>query len=120
MPRNMALMWFIVVSGTSRSLYTPLQVLRFIHASYPESPMRKGTMVLTGTPGGVALKAPRWMMRAGDLVGMSRFKKLSIKLDSDLSTFLKPGDQVVVSGEGLGSVTVRITDNALGHQQVTE
>ena len=106
--------------STDQLIYTPLQILRFIHTTYPESPLRKGTMVLTGTPGGVALKAPRWLMRAGDLVGMSRFKKLSIKLDSDLSTFLKPGDQVVVSGEGLGSVTVRITGNAVGHQRLPE
>jgi 2-keto-4-pentenoate hydratase/2-oxohepta-3-ene-1,7-dioic acid hydratase in catechol pathway len=91
-------------------VYTPLQMLRFIHAAYPESQLHKGAIVLTGTPGGVALKSPRWQVRLANLIGMSRFKKLSIKLESDLSTFLKPGDRVVVSGGKLGSVAVTITD----------
>ena len=95
---------------TDQLIYTPLQMLRFVHTVYPESPLRKGTIVLTGTPGGVALKSPRWQVRLANLIGMSRFKKLSIKLDSDLSTFLEPGDHVVVSGGILGSVTVTITD----------
>ena len=99
--------------STDQLIYTPLQVLRFVHSTYPESPLRKGTIVLTGTPGGVALKAPRWLMRAGDMVGLSRFKKLEIKLGSDISSFLESGDRVEVSGGGLGSVSVTITDRAV-------
>lgn len=100
--------------STADLIYSPLQILRFIHQTYPESPLRKGAMVLTGTPGGVALKAPRWLIRAGNLMGMSRFKKLAIKLDSDTSTFLKPGDRVEVTGEGLGSVSVEVTGGGPG------
>ena len=101
---------------TDELIYTPLQMLRFIHMMYPESPLSKGTIVLTGTPGGVALKSPRWQVRLANLIGMSRFKKLSIKLGSDLSTFLKAGDRVVVSGGKLGSVTVTITDKKTTNQ----
>jgi 2-keto-4-pentenoate hydratase/2-oxohepta-3-ene-1,7-dioic acid hydratase in catechol pathway len=102
---------------TDQLIYTPLQMLRFIQATYPESPLRKGTMVLTGTPGGVALKVPRWLTRASNLLGISRSTKLSIKLDSDTSTFLDLGAQVVVDGGGLGSVTVTITDSRADTQQ---
>ena len=97
--------------STEDLIYTPRQILRFVHDKYPESPLRKGTMVLTGTPGGVALTAPRWLKRAADLIGMDRFEKLSLKLEDDQTAFLGVGDEVVVSGEGLGSVSVTITDD---------
>ncbi len=89
-------------------VYTPLEMLRFIHQAYPEQVLRKGTMVLTGTPGGVALKSPRWKLRLANALGTSRFTKLSIKQDGDTSSFLKAGDEVTVSGGPLGSVTVTI------------
>lgn len=91
-------------------VYTPRQMLRFVHAAYPESPLRKGTMVLTGTPGGVALKNPRWQVRLANMAGMDRFRKLAVKLDGDTSTFLKPGDVVEVSAGPLGAVSVTIAD----------
>jgi 2-keto-4-pentenoate hydratase/2-oxohepta-3-ene-1,7-dioic acid hydratase in catechol pathway len=95
--------------STDTMIYTPLQILHFIHAKYPESPLRKGTMVFTGTPGGVAMSTPRWLVRAVNLINMDRHKKLAIKLDGDRTRFLKPGDRVVVRAEGLGSVAVRIS-----------
>jgi 2-keto-4-pentenoate hydratase/2-oxohepta-3-ene-1,7-dioic acid hydratase in catechol pathway len=91
-------------------VYTPRQMLRFIHETYPDQPLGKGMMVLTGTPGGVALKSPRWKVRLANAIGMSRFTKLSIKQDGDTTQFLKPGDEVTVSGGPLGSVTVTIAD----------
>jgi 2-keto-4-pentenoate hydratase/2-oxohepta-3-ene-1,7-dioic acid hydratase in catechol pathway len=94
--------------STNDLIYTPAQMLRFIHAKYPDVPLRKGTFVLTGTPGGVALSTPRWLVRLGNLVGLSRFKKLAAKLDGDTSRFLKPGDRVVTRGEGLGKVSITI------------
>jgi 2-keto-4-pentenoate hydratase/2-oxohepta-3-ene-1,7-dioic acid hydratase in catechol pathway len=83
-------------------------MLRFIHAKYPDARLHKGTFVLTGTPGGVALTTPRWLLRLGNLIGLSRFKKLAAKLDGDTSRFLKPGDRVVTQGEGLGKVSITI------------
>ncbi len=94
--------------STDDLIYTPVQMLRFIHAKYPESGLKKGTFVLTGTPGGVALNTPRWLVRLGNLIGLSRFKKLAAKLDGDTSRFLKPGDRVVTRGTGLGKVGIAI------------
>ncbi len=94
-----------VVTGL---VYTPRQMLRFIHDAYPEQPLRRGMMVLTGTPGGVAMKSPRWKVRLANAIRMSRFTKLSIKQDGDTSSFLEAGDEVTVSGGPLGSVGVTI------------
>jgi 2-keto-4-pentenoate hydratase/2-oxohepta-3-ene-1,7-dioic acid hydratase in catechol pathway len=94
--------------STDDLIYTPAQMLRFIHAKHPDARLHKGTFVLTGTPGGVALSTPRWLVRLGNLIGLSRFKKLAAKLDGDTSRFLKPGDRVVTQGEGLGKVSITI------------
>jgi 2-keto-4-pentenoate hydratase/2-oxohepta-3-ene-1,7-dioic acid hydratase in catechol pathway len=94
--------------STDDLIYTPAQMLRFIHAKYPDARLHTGTFVLTGTPGGVALTTPRWLVRLGNLIGLSRFKKLTAKLDGDTSRFLKPGDRVVTQGEGLGKVSITI------------
>lgn len=91
-------------------VYTPLRMLRAVREAFPNSALRKGTMVLTGTPGGVAIKNPRWQVRLANLIGMDRFKKLSIKQGSDTSTFLDPGERVEVSGGPLGSVEVTISE----------
>jgi len=94
--------------STDDLIYTPVQMLRFIHAKFPDSRLEKGTLVLTGTPGGVALNTPRWLVRLGNLIGLSRFRKLAAKLDGDTSRFLKPGDRVVTQGKGLGTVGITI------------
>ncbi|MGB5415690.1 MAG: fumarylacetoacetate hydrolase family protein [Polyangiales bacterium] len=94
--------------STADLIYTPVQMLRFIHAKFPEVPLSKGTIVLMGTPGGVAMSTPRWLVRLGNLVGMSRFRKLATKLDGDTSRFLDVDDEVTVRGQGLGKVSVTI------------
>ena len=96
--------------STANLIYTPVQMLRFIHDKYPDARLEKGTLVFTGTPGGVALRTPRWLARLSGLLGLSRFRKLAAKLDGDTTRFLSPGDRVVVRGEGLGEVSIVIAD----------
>mgnify|MGYP003670482787 CR=1 FL=1 len=92
---------------TNDLIYTPLQMLQVIHRKYPDTPLKKGDWVLTGTPGGVIMSTPRWLVRLANMVGMNRFKKLNHKTrEDDIAKFLKRGDTVVIDGEGLGSVTV--------------
>ncbi|NNE19306.1 MAG: hypothetical protein HKN10_12600 [Myxococcales bacterium] len=98
--------------STADLIYTPVQMLRFIHAKYPEAPLSKGTIVLTGTPGGVAMSTPRWLVRLSNLVGLSRFRKLATKLGGDTSRFLGVGDEVTVRGQGLGKLSVTITETS--------
>ena len=95
--------------STTSLIYTPTQMLGFVHEAFPDVPLAAGTIVLTGTPGGVAMKTPRWLVRFGNLVGLDRFKKLSAKLRGDTTRFLDVGDRVTVRGLGLGKVQVTIT-----------
>ena len=94
--------------STDNLIYTPVDMLGFVHAEFPDAELRAGTVVLTGTPGGVAMSTPRWLARLASLLRMDRFKKLSAKLDGDTSRFLSAGDVVAVRGQGLGEVTVSI------------
>ena len=97
---------------TSDLIYTPLQMLQAIHRKYPNKLLKKGDMVLTGTPGGVIMSTPRWFVRLAGIIGMDRFEKLA-KVTSDkkdIAKFLKVGDKVLVKGEGLGSVEVEIVE----------
>lgn len=100
--------------STANLIYTPAQMLRFILAKYPDTALHEGTIVLTGTPGGVAMNIPRWLARLSSLIGLSRFKKLAAKLGGDTSRFLSPGDRVVTRGEGLGEVGIVITEGETG------
>lgn len=93
---------------TNQMIYTPLQMIRFVHQKFPQEPLEKGTVLLTGTPAGVAIQTPRWMVRAAKLLGVGRFQKLAMKLKSNRSKFLKVGDTVTVSGQQLGAVKVKI------------
>jgi len=93
---------------TSDMIYTPVEMLRFIQAKYPDRTLRRGDMVLTGTPSGVAMQTPRPLVRLANLLRFDRFKKLEAALGRDGSRFLKPGDTVVSEGDGLGSVQVTI------------
>ena len=94
--------------STANLIYTPRQMLGFVHAAFPDVPLAAGTIVLTGTPGGVAMRTPRWLVRFGNLLGLGRFKKLSAKLRGDTTRFLDAGDEVTVRGRGLGEVSVTI------------
>jgi 2-keto-4-pentenoate hydratase/2-oxohepta-3-ene-1,7-dioic acid hydratase in catechol pathway len=94
--------------STDNLIYTPADMLGFVHSEFPNAQLTAGTVVLTGTPGGVAMTTPRWLARLAGLLGMDRFKKLSAKLGGDTSRFLKVGDVVTVRGQGLGEVTVTI------------
>lgn len=93
--------------STEDLIYTPREMLLFVHDAFPDVPLEKGTIVLTGTPGGVALTTPRWQVRLANLLHLSRFRKLSMKLE-DAAPFLHPGDHVTVRGQGLGKVRVTI------------
>lgn len=98
--------------NTRDLIYTPREMLRFVHAKYPDQPLQAGDIILTGTPSGVAVRVPRALVRLANLIGLDRFDKLEAALDKDQSRFLEPGDKVVVRGKGLGEVSVTIGPSA--------
>lgn len=93
---------------TNDLIYTPREMLAFVHEAFPNTALSRGTIVLTGTPGGVAMVTPRWLVRTSNLLRLSRFRKLAAKLDGDTERFLKAGDRVTVRGQGIGRVNVTI------------
>jgi 2-keto-4-pentenoate hydratase/2-oxohepta-3-ene-1,7-dioic acid hydratase in catechol pathway len=95
--------------STNNLIYRPVDMLRFIQQRYPFSLMTKGDIVLTGTPGGVIFNIPRWKARAAKILGLNRFLKLAFAQNkASAEAFLQAGDNVRVSGEWLGDVTVTI------------
>ena len=97
---------------TTDMIYTPKRMLAFIAEKYPEYPLRKGDVVLTGTPGGVAMRVPAWKIRMADLFGLDRFKRLSALIDAARkdTKYLKAGDEVVISATVLGEVKTKIAE----------
>lgn len=96
--------------STSDMVYTPREMLYFIHERFPEDLPQKGDIVLTGTPGGVAFQVPAWKAWISDIFDLDRFVKLvaSIASAGKNRKFLKPGDLVEVSSGELGTVAIKI------------
>jgi 2-keto-4-pentenoate hydratase/2-oxohepta-3-ene-1,7-dioic acid hydratase in catechol pathway len=95
-------------ASTDNMIYTPRQMLIAARATYPRLPLTKGDIVIMGTPGGIALSAPRFKARLAELLRFSRFTKLKFIFKGDLSKFLKAGDEVIASGSWLGEVRTRL------------
>ncbi len=90
-------------------IYTPVEMLRAIHRKFPDRALQAGDIVLTGTPGGVIFNTPRWKVRLAEWLGLDRWQKLALtQTETRVKSFLQPGDQVRVSAEWLGEVTVTI------------
>ena len=99
---------------TNNLIYRPVDMLRFIQQRYPSTSLKKGYIVLTGTPGGVIFNIPRWKVRAAEILGLNRFLKLAVaQKKTSAEKFLQAGDMVQVSGEWLGNVTVTIAKRNL-------
>ena len=95
--------------STSNLIYRPIDMLKFIKQKYPSDDFSKGNVILTGTPGGVTLSTPRWKARMADLLGFNRFQKLkTVQASAMAKRFMKIGDEITVSAEWLGGVSVTI------------
>lgn len=96
--------------STSDMMYTPREMLLFISKRYPDALPQKGDVVLTGTPGGVAMQVPAWKVWLANLLNLDRFARLRSLIDSNKNNkkFLKPGDVVKVSGGILGEIETQL------------
>lgn len=81
----------------------PRQMLARVSAAL--GPLPPGTLLLTGTPAGVAFTVPRWKRAMGERL-LDRVGKLRAALSSYSggAEFLRPGDLVDVRGGFLGSL----------------
>jgi 2-keto-4-pentenoate hydratase/2-oxohepta-3-ene-1,7-dioic acid hydratase in catechol pathway len=98
------------VNGTVRQdaslqllIETPRQMLARVSASM--GALAPGTLLLTGTPAGVAFSVPRWKRALGERV-LDRLGKLRAALGSfsARAQFLRPGDRVEVRAGYLGAI----------------
>jgi 2-keto-4-pentenoate hydratase/2-oxohepta-3-ene-1,7-dioic acid hydratase in catechol pathway len=82
---------------------TPRQMLARVSASM--GALAPGTLLLTGTPAGVAFSVPRWKRALGERV-LDRLGKLRAALGSfsARAEFLRPGDLVEVRAGYLGAI----------------
>ena len=95
--------------NTRNLVYTPTQMLRFVHKRFPGSTLNKGDIILTGTPGGVILNVPRWKARLATLLGLDRFQKLAInQKEKSAARYLKAGNEINITAQWLGDVHVAI------------
>ena len=98
--------------STTDMMYTPREMLVFISEKYPDALPQEGDVVLTGTPGGVAMHIPAWKRALADLLNLDRFARLRSVINSNKNNkkFLKPGDVVTVSGGILGEIETQIVE----------
>jgi 2-keto-4-pentenoate hydratase/2-oxohepta-3-ene-1,7-dioic acid hydratase in catechol pathway len=92
---------------TSEMAFRPSQILAAA-AAHLGRDLDAGDVVLTGTPGGVALRIPRWKRPLARM--LDRFGKLAaaVQLYVDGAGFLRAGDRVTVEADFLGARTVEI------------
>lgn len=95
---------------TSSCIYTPKQMLRCLLQRDKNDLPKKGDIVLTGTPGGVAFFLPEWKKKISELLRLSRFTKLNaaIRRAEKTKLFLKPGDLLTFSGGILGTISINL------------
>jgi 2-keto-4-pentenoate hydratase/2-oxohepta-3-ene-1,7-dioic acid hydratase in catechol pathway len=98
--------------STKDIIYTPREMLIFILEAYPGMPPAKGDVVLTGTPGGVAMQVSAWKAWLANVLDLTRITRLIFSIISgDRSErFLKSGDVVEVSGGILGNIRTQIKE----------
>jgi 2-keto-4-pentenoate hydratase/2-oxohepta-3-ene-1,7-dioic acid hydratase in catechol pathway len=97
---------------TKEMIYTPLEMLRFVAEQYPDQSLSKGDVVAMGTPGGVIMSVPRWKVRLSAMLNLGRFTKLQAVVGQ--TEFLKSGDVIVTSGEGLNKAEVMLKKDKRG------
>ena len=91
-------------------IYTNRQILGFVAETYGKNVIKAGTAIITGSPAGVALNAPRWKKRLGKLLMMDRFDKVSAVASASDSEgpFLQPGDVIIVHARPFGNIETTI------------
>ena len=90
-------------------IFTPRQMIEIVSGERPNGCLKKGDVILTGTPSGVALGMSPLKALAARLLPPSLLVKIGIRSGVGNPRFLKPGDIVEQSAKWLGSFSFRIT-----------
>ncbi|HET8870022.1 MAG TPA: fumarylacetoacetate hydrolase family protein, partial [Aquabacterium sp.] len=68
--------------------------------------LRKGDLILTGTPGGIALQVSRFKQAVGQFLPRARAIQMAWRAQQRSARFLHPGDTVTMQATGLGSLNL--------------
>jgi len=91
-------------ANSSDLIRSPKQIISAVAKLYPNIPMLKGDLILTGTPEGISLKVPVWKQNLAKIVNPPSTMKFDAFADLESSAFLKAGDTVTVRATGLGEI----------------
>jgi 2-keto-4-pentenoate hydratase/2-oxohepta-3-ene-1,7-dioic acid hydratase in catechol pathway len=92
---------------TADLVIEPREALRLARA-HVGRPLRRGDVILTGTPAGVALRVPRWKRRLASLLLDDVGRLAAASRGASTGQYLEPGDEVVVDAGEAGRVAVII------------
>ena len=86
-------------SSTADRIYSARQMLGFSAQAFPSDPFRAGTVIMTGTPPGVAFQVPAWKKAMANILHLGRLTRMKMVMKSyqDDPAFLKDGDTVLYS-----------------------
>jgi 2-keto-4-pentenoate hydratase/2-oxohepta-3-ene-1,7-dioic acid hydratase in catechol pathway len=95
---------------TDNRVYSARQMLTYVADAYPDASLGTGTVIMTGTPPGVAFQVPAWKRTLADIFKLSRFTKLETVMASQRNNpaFLKKGDIVSHTAGPLGGMVFAI------------
>jgi len=96
--------------NTADRVYSTKQMLGFIADKFPADPLQAGTVIMTGTPPGVAFRVPGWKRALAKILDLNRFTLLDMVIDGndDNPDFLMPGDIVGFQVGQYDSLTFRV------------
>jgi len=92
------------------NVYSIRDILAFVAAAFPDAALGTGTVIMTGTPSGVAFEVPAWKRTLADFFGINRLTLMKTAMETyrDDPDFLQVGDVVVHSAGPFGSLTFRV------------
>jgi 2-keto-4-pentenoate hydratase/2-oxohepta-3-ene-1,7-dioic acid hydratase in catechol pathway len=99
-------------SSTRELRYSLRHLLGFVARASHTRTLAAGDVVLTGTPGGIALQVAGWQRALADLV-LSRFGKLDVAIRRSKkrgARFLRHGDVLDMDGGPLGRLRVEVSE----------
>lgn len=90
------------------NVYSVRQLLAYVASAYPDAPLQAGTVIMTGTPPGVAFQVPSWKRELADFFDLDRLTRMESVMDAyrDDRSFLRPGDVVNHEAGPFGSMNL--------------
>jgi len=89
------------------NVYSARQILAYVATAFPDAQLGAGTVIMTGTPPGVAFQVPSWKRMLADLIGLDRLARMETIMESygKDPAFLQPGDVVIHEAGPFGTMS---------------